>query len=264
MVVLHNITELERAGQALARARDEVLEANRLKSELLANVSHDLVTPLNAILGYADMLQSEVYGPLSEEQRHTVERIMVNARQLSSLINDLLAQAQVQAGRLELMPTLFSPPNLVKDIITILGAQARAKGLTLSGELADDVPSSLSGDPQRLRQILASLVGNAIKFTAEGTVSIRVFRPDASRWALQVSDTGCGIPEEARGHIFDLFWQIDGSPTREHNGIGLGLALVKELVELMGGRIELESRVGHGSTFTVLLPLNLPQQEEEP
>jgi signal transduction histidine kinase len=257
------MTELKRAEQALARARDEILEASRLKSELLVNVSHDLVTPLNAIFGYADMLLSEVYGPLSEEQVRTVQRIMANARQLSSLINDLLAQAQVEASRLELKPNLFSPANLVKDVITSVGVQARAKGLALTSQLADDVPASLLGDPQRLRQILLSLVSNAIKFTAEGMVNICVFRPDASHWALQVSDTGCGIPDRVHSRIFDLFWQLDGSPTREHDGIGLGLALVKELVGLMAGRIELESKVGQGSTFTVILPLTIPQQEEE-
>jgi PAS domain S-box-containing protein len=262
LVVLHDITERKRAEEALSLARDQALEASRLKSELLANVSHDLRTPLTAILGYADMLHSAVHGPLSDEQRRMIERVMANARQLSSLISDLLDQAQIEAGKLELELVLFSPASLIKDTMAMMGIQAQAKGLRLTSELADNVPTLLSGDPQRLGQILANLVGNAIKFTAQGAVHVRVYRPDTMHWAVQVSDTGCGIPEEAQHRVFDPFWQLDGSPTREHNGVGLGLSLVRQFATLMGGVVELDSKVGHGSTFTVVLPLTLPQEEE--
>jgi PAS domain S-box-containing protein len=262
LVVLHDITERKSAEEALAVARDQALEASRLKSELLANVSHDLRTPLTAILGYADMLHSTVRGPLSDEQSRMIERVIANARQLSSLINDLLDQAQVEAGKLELERVLFTPASLIKDTMTAMSIQAQAKGLKLTSELADDVPTILSGDPQRLRQILVNLVGNAIKFTAQGAIHVRVYRPDTMHWALQVSDTGCGIPQEAQQRVFDPFWQMDGSPTREQNGVGLGLSLVRQFATLMGGVVELESKVGHGSMFTVILPLTLPQEEE--
>jgi signal transduction histidine kinase len=245
------------------QARQRASEASRLQKELLANVSHDLLTPLNAILGYADMLRSDVYGPLSERQLQIMERIVASSKQLADLIYDLLDQARVEAGGLELRNVSFSPADLVRDVEATVGMQAQAKGLAFTTELADDVPALLSGDPQRLRQILVNLAGNAVKFTAEGTVHTRVYRSDATHWAFQVSDTGPGVPEEAHSRVFDPFWQVDGSPTREHDGVGLGLSLVKHLVSLMGGDIKLESRVGAGSTFTVILPLLLPSEEEE-
>jgi signal transduction histidine kinase len=119
-----------------------------------------------------------------------------------------------------------------------------------------NVPSTLSGDLNGLRQILANLIGNAVKFTEEGSINLRIFCPDEDHWALQVSDTGPGIPDEAQAHVFDAFWQLDGTATRRHSGFGLGLSIVKQLTTLMGGEVILESKVGQGTTFTVLLPLH--------
>ncbi|MDY7079690.1 MAG: ATP-binding protein, partial [Chloroflexota bacterium] len=131
----------------------------------------------------------------------------------------------------------------------------------LNSHIADDVPAVLPGDRQRLHQILVNLVGNAIKFTDEGTIQVRVYRPDAVHWVLEVSDTGCGVPLADQPYVFDPFRQVDSSATREHDGSGLGLSIVKQLTNLMGGEITLASRVGRGSTFTIILPL-VPIQEE--
>ena len=138
---------------------------------------------------------------------------------------------------------------------TALNILATTKGLELSGEIAPDVPATLIGDELRLQQILLNLASNAIKFTEHGSVRARIFLPDATHWALQVADTGIGIPIEAQQHIFDAFWQIDSTATRLHRGSGLGLAIVKQLAELMSGRISLASRPGEGSTFTIVFPL---------
>lgn len=262
LVVLRDITELKQAEEAMALARDQALEASRLKTELLANVSHDLRTPLNAILGYADLLQNEAYGPLLNKQRQKTERIVANTKHLSSLVNDLLDQAQLEAGKLKLKRTSFSPANLAQYILSIMSAEAQAKGLTLTVEIADNLPDTLPGDRQRIRQVLLNLVSNAIKFTKQGAVQVLMYRSNETHWILQISDTGCGIPPEAQNYIFDPFRQVDGSPTREHDGVGLGLSLTKQLITLMNGEIALKSQVGQGSTFAVTLPL-IPTEEEQ-
>ena len=236
-------------------------ELERMKSVFVSSVSHELRTPLNAILGYADMLKETVYGPVSDEQRNALERITVNGRRQLSIVNDLLDQAQIEAGTLKIKVTPFAPDDLIDDVMSMMDVLAQAKKLELVSHIADDVPSALPGDRQRLHQILINLVGNAIKFTDEGNIRVRVYRPNTFQWALQVSDTGCGIPLDAQSYIFDPFQQIDGSATREHAGSGLGLSIVKQLTALMGGEITLTSQVGEGSTFTVTLPL-VPIQEE--
>lgn len=256
LILLRDITEHKRVEETLSLARDQALEASRLKTEFLANVSHDLRTPLNAIQGFADMLHDGVYGSLTEAQYRKVGRIAANARQLTSMVDDLLDQAKIEAGKLEIEEVPFSPAGLMEEVETIMAPQARAKGLQFQTEISDDLPASLSGDPQRIRQVLVNLVNNACKFTQEGHIRLRAYRPDADHWALQVSDTGEGIPKEAHHYIFDPFRRVDGSPTRVHSGVGLGLALVSRLVALMGGHIELDSELGSGSTFTVILPLD--------
>jgi PAS domain S-box-containing protein len=239
-------------------------EVDRMKSAFVSMASHELRTPLNAILGYADMLQEAVYGPLPDKQRGVIERIMANTGQMVSLVDNLLDQAQIEAGKLALNVTSFAPADLLDGVQDVMGVLAQAKGLELTSQVADDVPATLPGDRQRLHQILVNLVSNAIKFTEQGTVHVRVYRPDAAHWALEVSDTGCGISPEAQSHIFDPFGQVDDSvTTREHTGFGLGLSIVRQLIVLMGGEIRLASKVGRGSTFTVLLPL-APTQEASP
>jgi len=236
-------------------------ELERMKNTFVSSVSHELRTPLNAILGYADMLKETVYGPVSDEQRNALERITVNGRRQLSIVNDLLDQAQIEAGTLKLKVTPFAPDDLIDDVMGMMDVLAQAKKLELTSHIADDVPSALPGDRQRLHQILINLVGNAIKFTDEGSIRVHVYRPNTSQWALKVSDTGCGISLDAQSYIFDPFQQVDGSATREHVGSGLGLSIVKQLTALMGGKITLTSQVGEGSTFTITLPL-VPIQEE--
>ncbi len=259
--LLKEIIEHEQTEKALALARDQALEASRLKTELLAKVSHELRTPLSAILGFAEMLDVGMYGALSAEQRRLIAEIIDSTHYLTQLVNELLDQAQLDAGKLKLNIRTFALADLVDGTLSKMNVLAKTKGLTLTTDIAAEVPGVLSGDPARLQQILVNLVSNAIKFTQTGGVQVRLYRPDPAHWAMQVSDTGPGIPVEAQSYIFEPFRQVDGSITRVHAGAGLGLSIVKQLTILMGGQITLESEVGQGSTFTVQLPL-IPAQEE--
>jgi PAS domain S-box-containing protein len=231
-------------------------ELERMKSAFVSMVSHELRTPLTSILGYADMLLEDSYGPLSEEQMEPLQRIVANAERLSSLVNDLLDRARLEAGRLTLDIVPFPVDELITDVMNVMSVLAHDKGLGLTSDIASDVPRTLYGDQKRLQQILINLVGNAIRFTMQGSVRIRVYRPNGDLWALEVSDTGPGIPEDARSYIFEPFRQVDGSATRKYGGAGLGLSIVKQLSDLMEGHIEVTSKLGRGSTFTVLLPLD--------
>jgi PAS domain S-box-containing protein len=254
--VVSDITERKQAQQSLSLAHEQALQASRLKSQLVANVSHDLRTPLNAILGYTEMLQEGVYGPLLDNQQDVTRKVINTTLSLTELVNQLLHQAQLEAGTLKLNNTSFTPAELIERIPSTVDLLLQARGLRLACHIEANVPSTLSGDLNGLRQILANLIGNAVKFTEEGSINLRIFCPDEDHWALQVSDTGPGIPDEAQAHVFDAFWQLDGTATRRHSGFGLGLSIVKQLTTLMGGEVILESKVGQGTTFTVLLPLH--------
>jgi signal transduction histidine kinase len=249
------INRRKQAQEALILARDQALEANRLKSELLARVSHELRTPIGAILGFAEMLELEVYGPVSQEQKGITTKITKSSKYLEEMVNDLLDQAKLEAGKFSLTSHTFDPREIVDNTVAKMTVLAENKQLTLTSKVAANMPSVVTGDKIRIQQILVNLVSNAIKFTDRGIVRIRVYCPDNQHWALQVSDTGCGIPREAQTHIFEPFRQVDGSATRRHGGTGLGLSIVEQLTKLMNGEIVLASEVGHGSTFTVILPL---------
>jgi signal transduction histidine kinase len=240
--------------------RDFTREAriDRMKSTFVSIASHELRTPLNAILGYADMLQENVYGPLSKKQSSVLERIVANTGHLLSLVGNLLDQAQIEAGTLTLNVLPLVPSDLVNDVIGVMDVLAQPKGLELTSHIADDLPTTLLGDRRRLHQILINLVGNAIKFTEEGTVHVRAYRPDESHWALEVSDTGRGISPEAQSYIFEPFRQADEPLVREYTGAGLGLSIVKQLTEMMKGEVKLESELERGSTFTIVLPIVPP------
>ncbi len=252
--------QLKEREAMLAQARDEATAASQFKGRLLANVSHDLRTPLNVVLGYADMMNDEAFGPLTGEQRDATERILVNTRRLISLIRSLLDQAQIEAGKMELTCNPFKPADLLADTEKMMALLAQRKGLTLTTGIDPDLPSTLHGDPQRLQQILMNLVENAIKFTAKGTVNVR-FYLNSNHWVMEVSDTGQGIPAEAQPYIFEPFEQVDGSLTREQVGVGLGLSIVQQLTSLMGGEIRLASEIDKGSTFSILLPI-VPEKGE--
>ena len=257
-------TTLEREQDriALTQARDQALAASRMKSELLAKVSHELRTPLGAILGYTEMMQVELFGPLTSKQIDTTNKIVGSTHYLTDLVSQLLDQAKLDVGRLNLNIRPFNPTKVVEDTLTKLRMNAERKGLTLTAEISADLPDQLTGDAVRLQQILVNLVNNAIKFTLQGQVHIRLYTYDMECWAMRVRDTGLGIPKEAQERIFEAFGQVDGSITRQQSGVGLGLSIVKQFTHLMQGRIELESEVGQGSTFTIILPYKLTQEEE--
>ena len=233
-------------------------EVERLKSTFVAIVSHELRTPLNAILGYAEMFKEAVYGPMNDKQTNMADRIMKNTERLLGLINDLLDQAQMEAGKLTIDLNPVKPHELLENVHGLLDKSASDKSLNLTSEIDDSLPETLIGDEGRLQQILVNLVTNAIKFTDKGEVSIRLFRSDYAKWGIEVNDTGRGIPKEELPHIFETFRQVEGTATRTKGGFGLGLSIVNQLVALMNGNIEVTSEPESGTTFSITLPLVIP------
>jgi signal transduction histidine kinase len=238
-------------------------EVEKLKSTFVAIVSHELRTPLNAILGYAEMFKEAVYGPMNDKQVNMAERIMKNTQRLLGLINDLLDQAQMEAGKLTIQMAPVRPAELLENLHSIMDHSAHDKNLKLTSEIDDNLPEVLNGDGARLQQILLNLVNNGIKFTEHGTVHVRLFSPYRDRWGIEVSDTGSGIPESELPYIFDTFRQVEGTATRVHGGFGLGLSIVRQLVHLMNGDINVKSSVNAGSMFTITLPLVIPEENIE-
>jgi PAS domain S-box-containing protein len=236
---------------AVFRDFTQEAEVDRMKSTFLSIASHDLRSPLSAILGLTELVREGVYTS-EENQRYVIERIYCNTQYMLSLANSLLGQAQIEAGLLELRPTPFSPADLIEGVVSAMGILAQDKGIELAGHADDDLPDVITGDREKLNQVLFNLVGNAVKFTNEGAVRVKAFLVDKDHWALEVSDTGRGIPESAQEVIYEPFRQVEGTSAA---GVGLGLSIVKQLVDLMGGEIHLESQVGKGSTFTVVLPV---------
>lgn len=255
VLILRNITERKLTETALALARDQALEASRLKSELMSRISHELRTPLGVILGYAEMLHYNPSRELEGWQQQALTEIINSTNDLTGLVNELLDQVQLDARAVKLQIEPFAPHDLLRKVEAQMAVLARNKGLAFVASIAPELPPTLSSDEARLRQILINLLGNAIKFTRTGQVRVSFTCPDAEHWAMEVSDTGPGIPAEAQEYIFEAFRQVDGSITREHGGTGLGLSIVKNLTDLMGGKILLESKIGQGSTFTIVLPL---------
>jgi PAS domain S-box-containing protein len=237
-------------------------EVDRMKSTFVSLASHELRTPLNAIMGYAELLHEQVYGPLSDRQQDATKRILANTSHMLSLANNLLDRAQIEAGTLTLNVSSFSPAQVVAEAVSAMEILARNRGLELTSQATDDVPDTVCNDRQRVNQVVVNLIGNALKFTKEGGVHVSAYCPDKDHWAVAVSDTGIGIPKEAQEYIFEPFRQVDDSATREHSGAGLGLSIVKQLVEMMGGKVTLESELGQGSTFTIILPLTPSAQDE--
>jgi signal transduction histidine kinase len=244
-------------------ARDNALEAARLKAEILANVSHDARTPLTVIQMRTELMLQGIYGTLNERQQKILATILTSAHQLLGFVNNLLEGSQLEAGHLQLKIGEFEPAQLLSSVETMLSPLAAKKNLQLKTELGDNVPLIVLGDQSRLDRILTNLVSNAIKFTGEGSVTAKIYRVDSAHWALEVEDTGIGISQAQQEHIFTPFWQVDSSTTRAANsGVGLGLAIVQQLTHLMGGQVSVKSTLGNGSIFTVVLPLLVPTKEK--
>ncbi|HEU0291375.1 MAG TPA: histidine kinase N-terminal 7TM domain-containing protein [Anaerolineales bacterium] len=254
--VARDITAIKEAQESLRLARDQALEASRAKSLLLSKVSHELRTPLGGILGYGELLRDDTFGELNDGQKKAVSQIVESSNYLTNMVNELLDEAQLSANTARLQEKPFSPVALLGQACSGMEVLAAKKGLQLKATVEDGIPQELVGDERRLRQIMINLLGNAIKFTREGGVSIRLLRPTSEHWAIQVQDTGVGIPKEAQAYIFEPFRQVHSAITRDNRGVGLGLSITKQLVDLMGGRITLESSLGKGSTFTIFLPIN--------
>jgi signal transduction histidine kinase len=238
-------------------------EVEKLKSTFVAIVSHELRTPLNAILGYAEMFKESVYGPMNDKQVNMAERIMKNTQRLLGLINDLLDQAQMEAGKLTIQMAPVRPAELLENLHGIMDQIAHEKGLKLTSEIDDKLPDVLSGDGVRLHQILVNLVNNGVKFTEQGAIHVRLFCPQENRWGIEVSDTGGGIPEDELPYIFETFRQVESGAARVHGGFGLGLSIVKQLVTLMNGEIRVKSKVNVGTIFTITLPLVVRAENPE-
>ncbi|HTJ28208.1 MAG TPA: response regulator [Candidatus Limnocylindria bacterium] len=248
---IRDITERRRGAQEVSRLLDQALEASRLKTEFVATMSHEIRTPMNGVIGMIDLL---LHTDLDSSQRDCALMVKESADALMIVINDILDFSKLEAGRVDLEAVDFEVAHVVESVVALLRMSANRKGIDIGVKMSPHVPARVSGDPNRLRQILVNLIGNAVKFTEYGSIRVQVTVEmrvdDAVVLRFSVTDTGIGIPASVQRHLFQPFVQGDGSTTRRFGGTGLGLSISRRLVELMGGCIDVESTEGVGSTFT--------------
>jgi len=257
---LQDVTELEQKEVALRQAKDEADRANQTKSDFLANMSHEIRTPMNAVLGFTDVLRRGAMHRPAEAARH-LDTIHASGRHLLNLINDILDLSKVEAGRLEVERLVFAPHSVAHEVLRTLEVRAQEKGLDLRLAIDQALPATAMGDPARLRQVLTNLVGNALKFTERGQVTLGL-RTGQGQLVFDVTDTGIGIAPDKLESVFEPFTQAESSTTRRFGGTGLGLTISRGFARAMGGDITARSRLGQGTTFSCHIPLDCPAGTE--
>jgi signal transduction histidine kinase len=247
-------TELAEQNERLRRQAFQLEQASAAKSQFLANVSHELRTPLNAILGYTHLLLEGVSGELAPRQNEKLQRVDSNARHLLAIINDLLDIARIESGKMPIQVERFDLRELVDEVMAEVEPLITGTQLAVTHAIAPAVPEVRS-DRQKVKQIVLNLLSNALKFTPEGSVSIRLgYLEESEQISIAVADTGIGISEDNQKTIFEAFGQADSSYTKRHSGTGLGLSICRRLATLLGGDISVSSRLGEGSTFSLVFP----------